>query len=547
MSPEDFLPAGADGDGTRSRLFAAAGKVRHAALVLGNFTTEVAAVSGDEDDDELTDDPDADHSVPEEEREPARLRRAALLVAALDIVDWCIDDLQASAFGLNGLPDPENAEGSFVYEWFPERHRGAYDEVFFRKVMVTAVKVAADLADPDGGPACCTAEEIVRHAAGAISGKPCEQAGLGRPWLDPDEMLLEDVDFEFLYDDDMDGLEADLGAQAALGVDLSPVQDWFSPFNSDRSVHPYAETPPTAPEVHDLRRRFREGDSSGDVLVTEVVDAAAPLASFAAGSEVVALARQAAADVGGGRWVADDSDRERSFAALARAASGGGSGWLEWEPYQGADTIRAQPVIFLAPHRHFPVGDDEPWVDAAIGAGHMLAIPLRFVVSYRPDPRARQLWAQRASNPLGLEPADRGHRRLRGEPQHFLNFFPMPHGHGALRPTVTARPGRPDDCPFSARITSGNRSSGRPSSPKSIVVVSRSAAGPSSSSARSRRRDTVTVRALCRSRLACRPNSAASPGRPVPRHRSCSRCATQSRSRTSGAEYPRRRSSSARP
>ena len=49
---------------------------------------------------------------------------------------------------MNGLPDPEDAEESFVYEWFPERHRGAYDEGFFPKVMVTAVKVAADLGGP---------------------------------------------------------------------------------------------------------------------------------------------------------------------------------------------------------------------------------------------------------------------------------------------------------------------------------------------------------------------------------------------------------------
>jgi hypothetical protein len=41
---------------------------------------------------------------------------------------------------------------------------------------------------------------------------------LGRPWLDPDELLLEDVDFEFLYDADMDGLEDDPGTQAAFGL-----------------------------------------------------------------------------------------------------------------------------------------------------------------------------------------------------------------------------------------------------------------------------------------------------------------------------------------
>jgi hypothetical protein len=36
--------------------------------------------------------------------------------------------------------------------WFPGRHRDAYDEDFFRKVMVTAVQVAADLGDPAGRP-----------------------------------------------------------------------------------------------------------------------------------------------------------------------------------------------------------------------------------------------------------------------------------------------------------------------------------------------------------------------------------------------------------
>jgi len=43
--------------------------------------------------------------------------------------------------------------------------------------MVTAVQVAADLADPQGGPASCTAEEIVRHAVGGIAGELREAPG----------------------------------------------------------------------------------------------------------------------------------------------------------------------------------------------------------------------------------------------------------------------------------------------------------------------------------------------------------------------------------
>ncbi len=124
------------------------------------------------------------------------------------------------------------------------------------------------------------------------------------------------------------------------------------------------------------------------------MDAAAPVASFAAGSEIVALARQAAVP-GNGQWVADEADPERSLAALVTAATADeGSGWLQWEPHDGADAVRTEPVIALTAHRHFPVRDDEPWVHAAIGGGRFLAIPLRFVVSYRPDPQVRRRWEQ---------------------------------------------------------------------------------------------------------------------------------------------------------
>lgn len=381
------LPWDAVADSVRSRLRAAAGKARHPDLALWRFVADMDVLP---DGDEISED-----GVPAGEREPAELRRAALLVAAADVVDRCIDDLQLIEFGDDHRPDADETADSFICEWFPGRHRDAYDEDFFRKVMVTAVQVAADLGDPLGGPASCTAEEIVRHAVGVIAGELCEAAGLGRPWLDPDEYLLEDADFEFLYGTDMDGLENDPGMQAALNVDVPPVQDWFSPFNSSRVVHPYTETPSSAPvlhDLHDLHARLGPGGDPSVVLAPGVVDAAAPVASFVAGSEIVALARQAAAP-GDGQWVADEADPERSFAALVTAAAAGeGSGWLGWEPHDGADCIRTDPVIAFTAHRHFPVGEDEPWVHASVGGGRFLAIPLRFIVSYRPDPQIRRRW-----------------------------------------------------------------------------------------------------------------------------------------------------------
>lgn len=173
------------------------------------------------------------------------------------------------------------------------------------------------------------------------------------------------------------------------------MKDWFSPFNSDRAVHPYAETASTAPEVHDLYPRLGPGYDHSLLFDANVVDGKAPIAGFPAGSELVALMRQGAAPMAG-QWVADDSDPEQSFAGLVTASSADrGSGWLEWEAYDGADAIRSEPVIQLTAHRHFPIGDDEPWVHTAGTGGRMMAIPLRYVVSYRPDPDIREQWEHR--------------------------------------------------------------------------------------------------------------------------------------------------------
>ena len=59
-------------------------------------------------------------------------------------------------------------------------------------------------------------------------------------------------------------------------------------------------------------------------------------------------------------------------------------------------------------------------------------------------------------------------------PQHFLYFFPLPHGHGSFRPTLTFRPDKSPDAGRAnvrdfARF--GSWSSGSPSSPKSTPCL----------------------------------------------------------------------------
>jgi hypothetical protein len=90
--------------------------------------------------------------------------------------------------------------------------------------------------------------------------------------------------------------------------------------------------------------------------------------------------------------VADDSDPERSYEALAQISRIAKSGWLTWEPHDSADVVRSDAVIQLVPHRHYPVGTDQPWAKVAMTSGVIMHIPLSAAVSYRPDPAIHERW-----------------------------------------------------------------------------------------------------------------------------------------------------------
>lgn len=371
-------------------LATASRRVRHPELPLHVFVGDLPS------DDDLLDEDGSEWIVPEHDRQPAHARRGALIVAAEEIIDTCIDDLQYLDFEPDGSQDARQADESFVYRRFPPRHRSAYDEQFFRKVLVCAIKVAHDLANPNGARAACTAEEIVRDAVVEHALALCEHAGLGPPELHPTEFLLEDADYEFLYDADKDGIEDDHTLQVGLGIVVPGVEDWFAPFNDDRVVHPYAETTPTQRySMHDLRRRLDDNDLDPSVLAsTDVIDSAEPLSGLTPISQLVAQARRTGNRHDPDLWVADESDPEGSFAELVRMTtlSDYGSGWISWEAHEDAETVRTDRVITFSPHRHFLIGHDEPWAEAAIGIGRIIAIPLSAVVSYKPDPDVYHRW-----------------------------------------------------------------------------------------------------------------------------------------------------------
>jgi hypothetical protein len=318
----------------------------------------------------------------------------AVTLAAIYIVDECIADMQtigSAEMDSEGDLDPEIYADTFVWEYFPPRFRASYDPQFFAKVLVCAVKVGHDLANPTSGRPACIAEELIVNAICQYAYALMDDAGVDHD-VSLEDLILDDTDFELLFSKDMDGVEDDPAMQRSLGMWLPPVEGWFTPFNTDRVVHPYAETNAITPRVHDLFHLLDSDELLAMSRKPEVVDSPTPITGLQPSSEVVRLARQTTmADPE--TWVADDTDHEGSYKALVQISRVAKSGWLTWEPHESADIVRSDAVIRFAPHRHYPVGRDQPWAEVAMTGGVIMHIPLSAIVSYRPDPAIHERWS----------------------------------------------------------------------------------------------------------------------------------------------------------
>ncbi|MGM1059418.1 hypothetical protein [Saccharothrix sp. Mg75] len=323
-------------DRLRRMLTTLSDRVRHPDLPLSLFLDPDSVHAMDEDVDTSAWSDDALRN--------ARLRRGAVMAAAHRIVDECIDDLHGIGFPGAGAPNAGEAEESFVHRFFPIRSRDGNDEGFFRKALVTAVEVAQDLADPHGGAAACTAEAIIRAALPAITQAMCEEAGVGAGVLD--EYLLEDIDFESLFADEVSGVENDPRLDGTANLFSEGAHDWFASFGETNLVHPYAEPTTARRRVHDLRYRLPTVTGPPRSLDREL-DAHEQVAAVGAGSAAVAAARTAADRSDPELWVPDDTDADASFQALLDAVSRApsGSGGLTWQPFEDDDTIRTDMLI----------------------------------------------------------------------------------------------------------------------------------------------------------------------------------------------------------
>ncbi|MFE5297565.1 hypothetical protein [Streptomyces sp. NPDC056632] len=156
----------------------------------------------------------------------ARLAAGALVHAAEVLIDELCDDVQALA---EEDTDVAACEGHLWHlDRLPARHADRYDELFARRFLVTAVALTTRFTDGSFRRLGCLADELVLRFL-------VEQAHVA---LDLYGLLDEEVAAALerfrihVLDRPHQGTDEDT---APLGFG-----SWFTPFGTDRYVHPYA-------------------------------------------------------------------------------------------------------------------------------------------------------------------------------------------------------------------------------------------------------------------------------------------------------------------
>ncbi|MBF9066870.1 hypothetical protein [Streptacidiphilus fuscans] len=180
------------------------------------------------------------------ERDRAAAEDAALAAGALVYsIDILIDELFADIEALGDGPNAAECEnGLLQLEGLPPQFAHLYTPRFARKLLVTAVNLTDRICRPGFVRPNCVAEELLLRLLLEATEATLDLHGL----LDPgvrkallafQASVYETLDHEWLYAQP----EADpLGDGSAAGSpEFAPssIDAWFTPFDSDRPVHPY--------------------------------------------------------------------------------------------------------------------------------------------------------------------------------------------------------------------------------------------------------------------------------------------------------------------
>lgn len=164
-------------------------------------------------------------------------------------VDHALDDLAAIEEADADGEEIDWDDLAFLYG-LPARYRHRYTPLFAKQFVVCLIVATNKMADPERigqGMFSCVTEELAAHLVIqqaetllAAEREEREESAEGIDFGDLYELMFEDIDFEWLYDAEMDGIEHDAIAVAELGIGNLAFERWLSPF-SRRFTHPYVD------------------------------------------------------------------------------------------------------------------------------------------------------------------------------------------------------------------------------------------------------------------------------------------------------------------
>jgi hypothetical protein len=171
---------------------------------------------------------------------------AGVVMAAVEVlVDQLFSDLVAlESSDADSVQTHDDPESLLALSMLPTQYRHRYTPLFVRKFTVAAIAVTERLTREQWEPAVTVAEELALHLLGEQAEVLIELTGLEAEvdagWRGAyNDAVLEDVDYEILYEPGMDGIEED-DDMAHLHMAPMSFSAWFRPFNEGRRTHPYA-------------------------------------------------------------------------------------------------------------------------------------------------------------------------------------------------------------------------------------------------------------------------------------------------------------------
>lgn len=243
-----------DATGTAAETDAIRAKIRTLAPRLAAFDAGMFGVPDDEDDEgehepegRQEDDSDSTIStISTISTEDAELAAGALIWG----IDVLLDELFQDAHALDreGTNVAECDGPMWLLDELPPRYALQYDARFARRFLVTAIALTTRLTEGSFLQLSCVAEELalrllLHEAEVTLDTFGLLDEGVSSALECFATLVYEDMDHEWLYDDAMDGID-ESEAGEALGITPMGIANWFTPFNEDRYVHPYAADEP---------------------------------------------------------------------------------------------------------------------------------------------------------------------------------------------------------------------------------------------------------------------------------------------------------------